>query len=310
MSRERIIVLGNPREPMIVRVHDELERRGRAVEMVRGQDIPYTTSLGLRLGEPDGLLHGFFALADGRRIDLDDVQSIYQRAGFFETEVFEEYNVEESHFANAECQEALNVLLDSIPALVVNRPVFSGSNASKPYQVSLVEDYGFLAPRTLVTNRPEAAAEFFEAMEGRVIYKSVSYVRSIVKVMQREDLDRLPSLRTCPLQLQECVEGTDIRVHVVGDRVFASLISAEQSDYRYDRGAEITAWELPGEIADRCVAVARGLGFVLTGIDLRMTSDGRFYCFEVNPSPAFTWYEDRTEQPIVAALCDVLEAGG
>lgn len=40
----------------------------------------------------------------------------------------------------------------------------------------------------------------------------------------------------------------------------------------------------------------------LPGIDPRLTDDGRFVCFEVNPSPAHTVYEEATGQPIAAAL--------
>ena len=35
-----------------------------------------------------------------------------------------------------------------------------------------------------MTNVPEEALSFYDAMQGQVIYKSVSYVRSIVQVMQ------------------------------------------------------------------------------------------------------------------------------
>jgi glutathione synthase/RimK-type ligase-like ATP-grasp enzyme len=291
---------------MIADVFAELSRRNTSSVLVAYDDLPGTARLGLSLGHrPDG----FIRLADGRKLDFSAIRSVYQRSGFYSSEVWEDYSEEEARYANAECLAALTALLDTLPALVVNRPAYSGSNASKPYQIGLAEDHGFFVPRTMVTNHPEVAAEFYEACEGNVIYKSISYVRSIVKRMQPEDLERLDSLRNCPVQLQECVEGLDIRVHVVGqERLFASIIAAEESDYRYDKKAEIEAHELPDEVAAQCFSLARALGFVLTGIDLRVTEDGRYYCFEVNPSPAFSWYQARTGQPITEALCDVLEA--
>jgi len=47
-----------------------------------------------------------------------------------------------------------------------------------------------------------------------------------------------------------------------------------------------------------------GLGFA--GIDLRRTPDGELICFEVNPSPAFSYYEAQTGQPIAEALAAYL----
>jgi hypothetical protein len=44
------------------------------------------------------------------------------------------------------------------------------------------------------------------------------------------------------------------------------------------------------------------LGLSLSGIDLRLTPAGEWYCFEVNPSSAFTYYQEATGHPIAALL--------
>jgi hypothetical protein len=41
-------------------------------------------------------------------------------------------------------------------------------------------------------------------------------------------------------------------------------------------------------------------------MDLRRTPDGGFVCFEVNPSPAYSFYQDRTGQPIATAIARYL----
>ena len=46
----------------------------------------------------------------------------------------------------------------------------------------------------------------------------------------------------------------------------------------------------------------------LAALDLRRTPDGEWYCFEVNPSPGFTYYESNTGQPIAAAIAGLLTA--
>jgi hypothetical protein len=46
--------------------------------------------------------------------------------------------------------------------------------------------------------------------------------------------------------------------------------------------------------------------WVQSGIDLKITPDDEVYCFEVNPSPAFSYYESNTGQPISAAIARAL----
>jgi hypothetical protein len=66
---------------------------------------------------------------------------------------------------------------------------------------------------------------------------------------------------------------------------------------------DIVSFELPAE--SRPVSKERPLGYVIAGIDLRCEDDA-WYCFEANPSPSFTYYEQRTGQPIAAAVAELL----
>jgi glutathione synthase/RimK-type ligase-like ATP-grasp enzyme len=144
-----------------------------------------------------------------------------------------------------------------------------------------------------------------------LIYKSVSSVRSIVARLQSTDLDRLADIAACPTQFQQYIPGTDYRVHVVGDELFASEIVSCVADYRYGSAGQVTmhSFELPQDIADRCVRLAAEFGLAVAGIDLRRSPDGEWYCFEVNPAPAFSYYEDRTGQAIGNAIACLLAAG-
>jgi glutathione synthase/RimK-type ligase-like ATP-grasp enzyme len=105
------------------------------------------------------------------------------------------------------------------------------------------------------------------------------------------------------------VDGSDVRVHVVGSRILATQIICEATDYRYSvrQGAEqpsFVAIELDAQAGERCVSLALQLGLAIAGIDLRV-SPRRSYCFEVNPSPVFTYYESDGGE-IAAAVADWL----
>jgi glutathione synthase/RimK-type ligase-like ATP-grasp enzyme len=188
--------------------------------------------------------------------------------------------------------EALRVWSELTPAYVVNRLSAMASNSSKPYQARIIHEVGFAVPPTLVTTDPAAAKKFI-AHHKDAIYKSVSAVRSVVaKVTPEIKETRLDAVTCCPTQFQGYVSGTDVRVHVVGDETFACEIATSATDYRYPGNADVARKlvELPKEIAERCRAVTHKLGLVVAGIDLRR---GRhdWVCFEVNPSPAFTYFD-------------------
>ena len=206
--------------------------------------------------------------------------------------------------------EALLAWAEIAPARVVNRPAAMGSNASKPYQAQLIRNNGFDVPETLITNDPELVTQFRDRC-GRLIYKSMSGARSIVTVLDDSSSARLDAIRWCPVQFQRHVEGTDVRVHTVGDQVFATIIESAAPDYRYAErqtglAATLKPIDLPDDVAARCTALAADLGLAVTGIDLRLTPDGRDVCFEVNPCPVFSFYEDATDQPISAAIAAYL----
>ena len=206
--------------------------------------------------------------------------------------------------------DALSRWAEVAPARVVNRVAPMGSNFSKPYQAQLIRRFGFEVPETLITNDPELV-KAFRARHQRIIYKSISGVRSIVQTFNDGDMDRLESIRWCPTQFQAFVDGTNVRVHTVGQKVFATAISTDATDYRYAHRqggdhAKLRAVELSDDLAEMCVKLSEGLGLAFAGIDLKVTQDNRVYCFEVNPSPAFSYYEANTGQPIAQAVAAYL----
>ena len=191
---------------------------------------------------------------------------------------------------------------------VVNRAAPMSTNVSKPYQAQMISRF-FSTPTTLVTNDPDAAIEFIKR-HGRVVYKSVSSIRSIVREWSAADAAKLYKIRWLPTQFQSFVEGVNLRVHVVGSKIFATQISSAAVDYRYatreDIEVEMMELELPLEIAEKCVALSVELQLPFCGIDLKRTPEGNYYCFEVNPSPAYSYYQETTGQPIADALVEYL----
>jgi hypothetical protein len=202
--------------------------------------------------------------------------------------------------------------LDSIWAAlecpVANPPASLWSNHSKPYQTLFIRGGRFQIPKTLITNNEAEAKRFYEAAEGRVIYKSMGARSRGTHRFSLNKMSELVSAENAPLQLQEEVTGVDIRLHVVRDQVFATKVCCPETDYRLadPKSLRLEATTVPASIAAECIRITNRFGLLLSGIDLRETRDGRYFFFEVNTVPGFAFYEERTGQPISAALSDVL----
>jgi RimK-like ATP-grasp domain len=294
-----ILVAGIPDERPMAALIDALDAIGaeyRVFDQRQAAACAMTWEIADAAG--GGRIDGTLTLA-GERIPLARIDGMYVR--MMEAALLpgmdEAGKGERGHCLRL--HEMLSQFADIVPGRVLNRPGDMGSNHSKPYQAQVIRDAGFDIPETLITNDPTAARAFIEQAwaDGRgVIYKSVSGVRSIVQRVGEADLDRLDRIRWCPTQFQWQVCGTDIRVHVVGQTAIGASISSDATDYRYasrQTGATpvIAAADLGAAVGARCVRLSQRLNLPLAGIDLRRTPDGRYVCFEVNPSPAFTFYE-------------------
>ncbi len=261
----------------------------------------------------DSGLSGYIAGPDWK-LDLSEITAVYTRypgpeGRMLPPNIASEF-VPLMYF---EYDTGLMALFEDLPCLMVNRHGGGMSNNSKTYQALLVRQYGLLTPPTLVTNDPIAARRFYEDNQGEVIYKSLSGIRSIVRRLEPEQLKRLGLLQNGPAQLQAFIPGENVRVHTVGDQIFATRVHSEVVDYRYaNREGRAVAMEsmiLPSAIAESCLRLAQKLNLAMTGIDLKETPKGDYYCFEVNPSPGFLYYEKYSGQPISTALANLLHNG-
>lgn len=199
--------------------------------------------------------------------------------------------------------------LEFAPPLVVSRPHVMESNFSKPLQAQFIARSGFAVPETIVTNNPQAVKEFWREHQ-RVIFKSISGIRSIVQELNQENATRLDRVQWLPTQFQAYVPGVDVRVHVVGTQTFATEVRSGAIDYRYagrvGMDADLTAIQLSEQIESQCINLAASLDLPFCGIDLRRCPNGEYVCFEVNPMPAYTYYQAHTNQSISLALVKLL----
>lgn len=304
-----VLVWGVPTESPVELLLQALDRRGADAVVVHPRRFAtQSVAVGLQAGALAGVAH-----IEGRVVRLDSVSGLYVRP--LEPELLPELSgkaVDDPARARAgHVYAALAAFAEAAPVglgcRVANRLSSMASNMSKPYQAQRIRAHGFDTPETLLTDDPAEAAAFLDQHPGAV-FKSASGVRSIVREFDHAtDTQRLARIRWCPVQFQENVRGRDVRVHVVGEETYAAIVDSEATDYRYARAqvgrdADLAAYDLPDELAERCVALAADLDLPFAGVDLKLADDGRVVCFEVNPSPGYSWYETAAGLPISAAL--------
>ena len=301
-----ILLWGLPGDGPLRAVHASLLARREAVFLFDQHAIK-TAALDLVVGNT---VQGTLRIGDDA-IALESITAVYARPyDVRQLPVLQEAGLHSPLWQHGlAIDDALQAWVEVTPAFVINRPSAMASNSSKPYQAALIRTAGLDVPDSLVTTDPDAALAFHD-LHGSVIYKSTSGVRSIVSRLDVSRRERLDDICNCPTQFQQYVAGTDFRVHVVGDTVFSSEIVSDADDYRYagrsGHSIDIRACTLEPELVERCCRLAAALGLPFAGIDLRRTRSGRWYCFEVNPSPGFTFYQEATGQKIAETVASLL----
>jgi hypothetical protein len=301
-----ILLCGIPSETAIAMVREQLNILDFPNVMLNQRRF---ADIELEFEVADSQVTGILKI-EGSTFRLQDFQGIYVRLMDFRylPELDDEPPESPKRSYCRALHETLIQWLQIAEAKVVSRPAVMGSNFSKPYQAQLILKHGFKVPETLITNDPKLVHDFIQK-HNRVIYKSISSVRSIVQTLTDKDLERLDHIQWCPTQFQEFIEGSNIRVHVVGNEAFATAVTSNAIDYRYSHcigeQTELKAIEL-GELSEKCVKLSHALGLGVSGIDLKITPNNDVFCFEVNPSPAFSYYEDVTGQPIARSIAAYL----
>lgn len=306
-----VLTWGIPSESPIRRLLDELDALGQPYMAVSQRHFAETdlTLTADAVGNLGGTL-----THQGQTCPLTDITGVYLR--LVDDEVLPEFQQlpadDPLRMHTRRLIHHLGVWAEWSGCRLVNSMPAMASNNSKPYQAQFIQQHGFLTPDTLITNNPDRVMAFCERHKNRVIYKSISGVRSIVQAWNpRTDTEKVALIRHCPVQFQEQVDGFDVRVHVIGELVLATRITAQATDYRYalqqtGESATLTPYELEADVAANCVNLSQALDLNFSGIDLRISPTGEVYCFEVNPCPAYTYYESYTSQPIAAWLAEYL----
>jgi hypothetical protein len=300
-----IVVLGSPQEAHAACIYQKIQARGKRAIYWDTRNFPAEMKISLSTG-PERNSLGYFSDETGQPFALDEVEAVYWRTHLgFATPPVEDAHLQD--MAYREIESTWGSLFRLLPCRWVNSPEAVGMHVFKHYQLTLMHRAGIRIPQTLVTNDADAVCDFYDRLNGQVIYKPVRGGAHTSRLTQ-EDLqpERLDNLAKSPVQFQELIEGVDIRAYLIKDQLFAAEIQSHTLDFRDDPGAPIVPIKLPAAAEQDCHQALQLLGLAYSGIDLRRTPQGEYVFLEANPCPMFIYFEQQTGYPISNCLVDLL----
>ena len=291
----------------------ELEKRG--IEFVRFNTEDYPTAVKIDWSPKGALLE-----LGAQTYDLKHVESVWYRRPQL-PKLPSDYPPDQARWASAEANEALHGIWRTLDALWVNHPDANRVGESKPAQLQVACFLGFDIPPTLVTNDPKALESFIKTHRDVVckplldglVPEDGSELLFFTSKVEPEAL-KVHDLGPEPYLFQGLVKKDfDVRVTVIGEKVFAVGIDSqteEEAELDWRRGAHSglahRPFQLPEEIAHRCIALCRHYGLHFGAIDLAVRPDGGYTFFEINPNGQWAWLEEETGLPLRSTLTDLL----
>lgn len=197
---------------------------------------------------------------------------------------------------------------------VVNSATAIERTVNKFYTSALLEQAGLLTPRTVVTERLDAAMAAFAEM-GDVIVKPLfgSNGRGMVRVSDEEiayRVFRALEMERAVFYVQQAVphEGRDVRAFVVGERVVAAAWR-RAAGWRTNiaRGGRAETTQLPPAWVEMSLAAARAVGAEHAGVDLLPATSGEVFVLEVNGIPGWRGLQGTTTLDIADAIVHHVE---
>ncbi|WP_432119143.1 ATP-grasp ribosomal peptide maturase [Streptomyces sp. bgisy032] len=296
-----------------------LNEREVPVVRVDPADIGPALTFGFRI-DPDRAEWGGLLRTTSREVELREVAAVYWRRPTPYTARFAHLPRQQGDFAAAEARHGLGGVLHALSgARYVNHPAAVARAEFKPAQLRTFSRLGLRIPPALVTNDEQAAREF-AAEHDPVVCKTFRGLpagddgRAGAIWTQRVDPETFDDTLavTAHLFQAEIPKTGDVRVTVVGRRVFAQRVTAPDGALDWRRGdwnaLLHTPVTVPPPVGTALHAYLASFGLVFGCFDFALTGGGdlpeHWTAIECNPNGQWGWLPDAPD--IAEAFADVL----
>jgi ATP-grasp ribosomal peptide maturase len=300
-------------------VIDALNEREVPVVRVDPAAIGPDLTFGFHIGEDSPAWSGRLRTTS-REVELGEVAAVYYRRPTPYSARYEQLPRQQRDFAIAEARHGLSGVLHSLSAArYVNHPAAVARAEFKPAQLRRFAELGLRIPPTLITNDVEAARKF-AAEYVHIIYKTFRGLPSGEDGhagaiwAQRIDPDTFDDTLavTAHLFQAEVPKTGDVRVTVVGRRVFAQQIAAPGGalDWRRGRWDELihAPIAVPAAVETALHRYLDSFGLAFGCFDFALTGDSddpeHWTAIECNSNGQWGWLPDAEQ--ITEAFADTL----
>ena len=255
------------------------------------------------------------------RLEQPHLKAIYFRRGVYPREVLSPQQSVNDQLTRTHGSAFMRSFMVFDDCRWVNHPAATYKAEQKAVQLVTARKVGFNVPRTVITNH---AAGIRLAAQGDAVVAVKGMDTVLVRQDDVETFGYTSLLATAsaesarfastPLIAQQALTNKlDLRVTVVGHQVFCCAVKHGtqpiQGDWRLAKSdAKFQRYELPPDVALKCIQLTKALGLVFGAIDLAV-QEGAYYFLEINPTGEWAWLVDQSNLPIDEAIAaNLLEA--
>jgi hypothetical protein len=259
----------------------------------------------------------------GQRLLSEDVGSVwYRRPNIFRVGVGDQV---QRAYAEAEIKTFLDGLWLVLSSVFWMNSLGRLEQARrKILQLHIAKRLGFLLPKTLVTNDPGRARDFFRLCGGKMVFKCIGqetldYADKSFTIpttlLTEVHMEKIELVKSAPALLQEFVVKTyDVRVTIVGQKSFSVKIDSQDDpltmvDWRHPQRIgtlHYSETQIPKTVTNLCFRMMDELGLVFGAFDFAVDAKGQYYFLELNPNGQWYWLEHFTGLLISDAIADIL----
>jgi glutathione synthase/RimK-type ligase-like ATP-grasp enzyme len=319
-----VLVITNDHDEHADAVIEELDRR--AVPHFRFHPEEFTDAASISIEICDGRIDGEIR-TDHRRLAFHDVCAAWyrrSRALFAPLPSLNLLHGDLENFVRVQSSAALSGLFASLRTLWVGQPFRLRKAEVKALQLAEAGRAGLTTPATLISNDPERAAVFVDALRDT----DCAVKPLIATRVDSEEGARLPlttvlprghaldAVALAPSVFQPYIEKAyELRCVVMGERIFTAKLDSQahestRRDWRAgdveDADVAYEGFDLPERVQAGLHRLMRSFEINFASIDMIVTPDGEFVFLDLNPNGQWLWLEEELGLPLVAGMADLL----
>ena len=312
-----ILIISHEQDEHAQEVMKRLKQVGVPFTLFDQADFPQKMRVTMRLEDSD--YRAFYLdSVNQTRLDMQDYKVIWWRR----PQPFDMGDLIQDpvdlNFALSESMTAFSGMWRSLDAFWINPPGHDDDASYKLYQLRVAQEIGLKIPKTCITSNPQEAREFArQQVNQKTVYKAFTGTREAwreTRLLKPEELELMDeSLPLAPVIFQEYIEAQDdLRITVIGDKIFSAGIDSQSTAYRVDYRMHIhevpmRAFNLPSDVSNKLLALMKHFGLVYGAIDMRLTPQGEYVFLEVNSAGQWLFVEQKTGLPITDALVALMK---